>query len=105
VNLKGEYPPPMSLAEIANICYVHSGRKPSKHTVKRVLSEDPIPLKMMKRFDPYHEIPEPKEWASPARADTLPLRDPSFFHSILLEIRGTPVAKRRVQPTGVVEGL
>lgn len=51
----------MSLAEIANICYVHSGRKPSKHTVKRVLSEDPIPLKMMKRFDPYHEIPEPKE--------------------------------------------
>jgi putative transposase len=47
VNLKGEYPP-MSLAEIANICYVHSGRKPSKHTVKRVLSEDPIPLKMMK---------------------------------------------------------
>jgi putative transposase len=60
VNLKGEYPP-MSLAEIANICYVHSGRKPSKHTVKRVLSEDPIPLKMMKRFDPYHEIPEPKE--------------------------------------------
>ena len=53
----------MSLAEIANICYVHSGRKPSKHTVnKRVLSEDQIPLKkVMKRFERYHEIPEPKE--------------------------------------------
>jgi divalent metal cation (Fe/Co/Zn/Cd) transporter len=31
-------------------------------------------------------------WDSPARADTFTLRDPSFFHSILLEVRGTPVA-------------
>ena len=60
VDLKGEYPP-MSLGEIANVCYVRFGRRPSKHTVKRVLSEDPIPLKMMKRFEPYREIPEPRE--------------------------------------------
>jgi hypothetical protein len=33
-------------------------------------------------------------WDSPARADTLTLRGPSFFHSILLEVRGTPVAQR-----------
>lgn len=33
-------------------------------------------------------------WDSPARADTLTLRDPGFFYSILLEVRGTPVAKR-----------
>jgi hypothetical protein len=45
------------------------------------------------------EPPAPKDfigvsvWASPARADTLTLRDPSFFHSILLEVGGTPVAQ------------
>jgi putative transposase len=60
VNIKGEYPS-MRLGEIANICYVRFGRRPSKHTIKRVLSEDPIPLKIMRRFDPYHEIPEPRE--------------------------------------------
>lgn len=60
VDLKAEYPP-VSLGEIANICYVHSGRKPSKHTVQRVLCEDPIPLKIIKRFDPYHQIPDARE--------------------------------------------
>src|SRR5215208_4704992 len=44
-------------------------------------------------------------WASPARADTLTLRDPIFFYSILLEVGRALVAKRRVQPAGVVEGL
>ena len=47
----------MSLGEIANVCYVKVGRRPSKHTVKRVHSEDPIPLKMLKRFDPYQKNP------------------------------------------------
>jgi hypothetical protein len=42
---------------------------------------------------------------SPARADMLTLRDPSFFRSILLEVGGTPVAQSRVRPAGVVEGL
>jgi len=60
VDLKAEYPR-LSLGEIANICYVSSGRRPSKHTVKRVLEEEPWPLKMMRRFNPYHEIPEAKE--------------------------------------------
>ena len=36
---------------------------------------------------------EGRDWASPARADTLTLRDPSFFHSILLEVRRAPVAE------------
>jgi hypothetical protein len=31
-------------------------------------------------------------WDSPARADTFTLSDLSFFHSILLEVCGTPVA-------------
>lgn len=34
------------------------------------------------------------KWDSPARADTLTLRDASFFYSILLEVSRTPVAKR-----------
>lgn len=38
VDLKAEHPP-MGLGEIATVCYVYSGRKPSKHTVKRVLAE------------------------------------------------------------------
>jgi transposase len=60
VDLKAEHPP-MSLGEIAKICYVCSGRRPSKHTVKRVLEEEPMLLRMMRRFDPYHEIPKPRE--------------------------------------------
>ncbi len=60
VDLKAEHPP-MGLGEIANVCYAYSGRRPSKHTVKRVLSEEPTPLRMVRRFHPYHEIPEPRE--------------------------------------------
>ena len=30
-------------------------------TVRRVLEEEPIPLKILKRFAPYHEIEEAKE--------------------------------------------
>jgi len=29
--------------------------------VKRILEEEPTPLKMVRRFDPYHEIEEPME--------------------------------------------
>jgi len=60
VDLKAEHPP-MGMGEIANVCYVCSGRRPSKHTIKRVLAEEPMPLRMVRRFDPYHEIPEPRE--------------------------------------------
>lgn len=60
VDLKVEHPP-MGLGEIANVCYVCSGRRPSKHTIKRVLAEEPMPLRMVRRFDPYHEMPEPRE--------------------------------------------
>ncbi len=39
-------------------------------------------------------------WASPARADTLTLRDANFFYLILLEFGGALVAQGRVQPAG-----
>jgi len=60
VDLKAEHPA-LSLGEIANVCYVRSGRRPSKHTVKRVLAEEPLPLRMVRRFEPYHETEDPKE--------------------------------------------
>lgn len=60
VNLKAEYPP-FNLNEIANIVYVHSGRKSDVRTVRNVLEGSALPLKMVRLFAPYHEIPEGRE--------------------------------------------
>ncbi len=60
VDLKAEYPG-FNPNEIANACYVRFGRRPARKTVKRVLAEEPFPLRMMRRFPSYHEIPEPGE--------------------------------------------
>ena len=37
------------------------GRRPDPKTIRRVLAEGPAPLRMMRRFPPYHEIAEPRE--------------------------------------------
>ena len=58
-ELKGEHPP-LNPNEIAGIVYVRTGRKPDRKTVKKILSEEPIPLRMVRRFAPYHEIPAPR---------------------------------------------
>jgi putative transposase len=60
VDLKAEFPT-LNLSEIANIVYVRFGRRPEVRTVRRVLEEEPIPLRILKRFAPYHEIEEAKE--------------------------------------------
>ena len=60
VDLKAEYPR-FSLNEIAKVCYVRFGRLPSRHTVKKVLQEEPLPLRMIRRHPPYHEIAEARE--------------------------------------------
>jgi putative transposase len=60
VDLKAEYAG-FNLSEISAICYVRFGRRPDRKTIRRVLTEEPIPLRMMRRFSPYHEIAEPKE--------------------------------------------
>ncbi|MDP9477276.1 MAG: helix-turn-helix domain-containing protein [Actinomycetota bacterium] len=59
-EFKGEHPP-LNPNEISNIVWVRTGRKPDRKTVKRVLSEEPIPLRMVRRFEPYHDIPEARE--------------------------------------------
>ncbi len=56
VDRKAEYPA-FSLGELARICYVAFGRRPSKHTVKRVLHEGPTPLLPVRRYPRYHEMP------------------------------------------------
>jgi transposase len=60
VDLKAEYPP-FSLRELATICYVASGRKPSHHTVQRVLAHGPAPSRRHRRYLPYGQIPDPEE--------------------------------------------
>jgi len=60
VDLKAEHPP-MRPHEIATVCYVRFGRRPDYRTVERVLAEEPMPLRIMRRFPPYHEMVEPRE--------------------------------------------
>lgn len=58
--LKAEHPAFRAHA-IATICGVRFDRRPSPHTVKRVLAEEPHPLVAGRRFLPYHEITDPAE--------------------------------------------
>lgn len=54
-NLKAEHPP-LRGREIADICAVRFGHRPSPHTVKRLLAEDPAPPRATRRFPRYEEI-------------------------------------------------
>ncbi len=56
VDLKAEYPG-FNANEIANPVYVRFGRRPYRKTVRRVLEQEPIPLRFVRRFPPYHETP------------------------------------------------
>jgi putative transposase len=60
VDLKAEHPP-LNLEEIANICGTLFGRRPDGHTVNAVLDETASPRKLVRRFAPYHEIPDDRE--------------------------------------------
>ena len=71
VDLKAEYPP-FNLNEIANIVGACFGRKPDVRSVKRVLDEEALPLKLERSYPRYHEM----EAASPGqgRAAVVELR-------------------------------
>ena len=62
VDLKAEYPP-FNFNEIANIVGACFGRKPDVRSVKRVLEEEALPLKLARSYPGYHEM----EAASPGR--------------------------------------
>ena len=48
----------MSLREIAEVCHVRFGRRPSHLTVKKVLAAGPAPSVTTRRYTPYHQIPD-----------------------------------------------
>ncbi len=56
--LKAEYPP-LRPNEIATICGVRFRRRPSHHTVRRILAEDPAPTLIGRRYPPYRAIADP----------------------------------------------
>lgn len=60
VALKAEHPG-FRPNELATICYVRFGRRPSPHTVKRVLAEEPTPAETTRRYPRYHQIADPAE--------------------------------------------
>ena len=60
LTLKAEYPA-FRPNEIASICEVRFGRRPSAHTIKRILAEESRPSSMPRRYLPYHQIADPAE--------------------------------------------
>jgi putative transposase len=51
--------PELSLHEIASICYVQFGRRPSPHTIKLVLADGPKPSQTTRRFPRFAEMDDP----------------------------------------------
>jgi transposase len=54
-DLKAEHPV-FRASEIADICAVRFAHRPSPHTVKRILAEDPPLARTGRRFPPYRDI-------------------------------------------------
>ncbi|MDQ6906491.1 MAG: helix-turn-helix domain-containing protein, partial [Chloroflexota bacterium] len=50
--LKAEHPP-LNTYEITTICWVRFGHRPSSHTVKRILAENPPAPAAAPRYLPY----------------------------------------------------
>ena len=60
VELKTEFPF-LHLREIADVCFVRYGRRPSHHTVQSILAENPPLQRKSRRYPPYAEIADPAE--------------------------------------------
>jgi putative transposase len=60
VDLKAEHPD-FRPNEMATICFLRFGRRPSSHTIQRVLADGPLPSIAARRFPPYAQIAEPFE--------------------------------------------
>jgi transposase len=60
VDLRAEMPG-ISLREIAEVCYVRFGRRPSHHSVQKVLATGPAPSITTRRYPPYSQIPDPAQ--------------------------------------------
>jgi putative transposase len=60
VDLKAEYPA-FNLNEIANVVRACFGRRTDVRSVRRVLAEEPMPLKLSRNYPRYHEMGDPGE--------------------------------------------
>lgn len=115
LDLKAKYPP-FNANEISRICYARSGRKPDRHTVQRVLSEEALQLKANRRFHHYHETPESRErranvvklhyegWTDKAIAGYLKVNRSTVYRVIRRWVEEGPVGledKPRGRPKGV----
>ena len=60
VDLKAEYPG-FNPNEISNAVYVRFGRRPDRKAVDKVLEGEPVPMRFVRRFQPYAAIPESRE--------------------------------------------
>ncbi len=60
VDLHAELPT-MSWREIAEVCYIRSGRRPDHKNVKRIATSGPSPSLQARRYQPWHLIPDPAE--------------------------------------------
>jgi transposase len=58
LDAKREHPP-LTARELTRICWARCGHRPSPHTVKRILAENPPPPRTHRRFPPYHGIADP----------------------------------------------
>jgi transposase len=60
VDRKAEYPA-LHLRELAQMCYVKDGRRPSPGTIQRVLADGPPPTRSGRRYPPYREMADPAD--------------------------------------------
>ena len=60
VDLHAELPT-MSWREIAEVCYIQHGRRPHHKHAKRIATSYPPPSLSARRFQPWHQIPDPAE--------------------------------------------
>ncbi len=60
VNLHAQAPS-MSWREIAEVCYIRYGRKPSHHSVKHIATSGLLPSPQARRYQPWHLIADPAE--------------------------------------------
>jgi len=60
VDRKTEFPA-FTPHQLATVCYVASGRRPSAHTVKRVLATGPKPTSISRRYPRFRQFPDPAE--------------------------------------------
>jgi len=53
--------PAMSWREIAEVCYIRHGRRPDHKSVKHIATSGPPPSLQARRYQPWHDIPDPAE--------------------------------------------